>query len=58
MNTPDLLCWVKRSDIEIVQISTFWLNLSELIVFGYDLSDKLITKMSLGIEEMGFIFRG
>ena len=32
MHIPDLLGWVKRSDIEIVQISI-------LIGFGYDLSD-------------------
>ena len=32
MHTPGLLGWVKRSDIEIVQISI-------LIGFGYDLSD-------------------
>ena len=25
--TPDILDWVKRSDIEIVQISKIWLNL-------------------------------
>ena len=30
MHTPDLLGWVKRSDIEIVQISIFWLNLVTL----------------------------
>ena len=31
MHTPGLLGWVKRLDVEIVQIST-------LIGFGYDLS--------------------
>ena len=45
MNTPDILGWVKRSNIEIVQIS----ELSNLTLkhgftkylndFGYDLSD-------------------
>ena len=34
MHIPDLLGWVKRSDIEIVQI-----ELSDLIDFGYDLND-------------------
>ena len=34
MHTPDLLGWVKRSDIEIVLIKH-----SELIGFAYDLSD-------------------
>ena len=27
MHTPDVLGWVKKSDIEIVQISLIWLNL-------------------------------
>ena len=27
MHTPGLLGWVKRPDIEIVQISIIWLNL-------------------------------
>ena len=40
MHTPDLLGCVKRSDIEIVQILKYILiELSELIFFGYDLSD-------------------
>ena len=34
MHTPGLLGWVKRSDIEIVQIST-------LIGFSYDLSQTV-----------------
>ena len=37
LHTPDLLGWVKRSDIEIVLISL--IELSDLIGFGYDLSD-------------------
>ena len=36
MHAPDLLGWVKRSDMEIVHISIICLN---LIGFGYDLSD-------------------
>ena len=34
MHTPDLLGWVKRSDIEIMQIIIILLNL-----VSYDLSD-------------------
>ena len=39
MHTPDLLGGVKMSDIEIVQISIFLIELSEFIGFGYDLDD-------------------
>ena len=39
MHTPDILGWVKSSDIEIVQISIFFIELSELVVFDYGLSD-------------------
>ena len=39
MHTPDLLGWVKRSDIEILQLSIYLIELSELIGFDYDLSD-------------------
>ena len=44
MHTPGLLGWVKRSDIEIVQIS-FLISLA-------------IPKMVFGVGEMGFIFCG
>ena len=37
MHTPDLLSWVKRSDIVIVQY--ILIELSDLKGFGYDLSD-------------------
>ena len=37
--TPDLLGWVKRSDIEIVQYKYILIELNNLIGFGYDLSD-------------------
>ena len=37
MHIPGFLGWVKRSDIEIVQISI--IELSDLIGFGYDPSD-------------------
>ena len=40
MHTPDIVGWVKRSDIEIVNISIYSLiELSEFIVFDYGLSD-------------------
>ena len=40
MHTFELLGWVERSDIEIVQIRIFWLiKLGEFIVVCYDLSD-------------------
>ena len=39
MQTPDLLGCIKRSDIEIVQIRLFLIERSELIGFGYDLSN-------------------
>ena len=39
MHTPDLYGWVKTSDIEIVQKSIFFIELSELVVFDYGLSD-------------------
>ena len=39
LHTPDLLGWLKKTVIEIVEISTILLKTSELIVFGYDLSD-------------------
>ena len=48
MHVPDLLGWVKRSDIEIVQI-----ELSDLIDFGYDLND---IQDGLTCWKMGFIF--
>ena len=35
MHTPDLLGWVKKSDIEIVQIRVYLFELSDLIGFGY-----------------------
>ena len=39
MHTPDLLVWVKRLDIEIVQGKYMLNELNDLIGFGYDLSD-------------------
>ena len=50
MRTLDLLGWVKRSDIEIVQISIFC-----LILAVYDLSD---TQDRLRCGEMGFVLCG
>ena len=47
MLTPDVLGWVKRSDIEIMQI--FWLNLVTLLIIW------VIPKMALGVGEMGFM---
>ena len=41
-HTPDLWGWVERLDIEIVQISIFFINLSTktyLAVLYYDLND-------------------
>ena len=38
MHTHDILGWVKRPDIEIVQ-SIILIELSDLIGFGYDLRD-------------------
>ena len=34
-----ILGWVKRSNVEIVQIIIFWVEFSDLIGFGYALSD-------------------
>ena len=39
MHTPDLLVWVKRLDIDIVQGKYMLIELNDLIGFGYDLSD-------------------
>ena len=50
MYTPDLLGWVKRSDIEII----YFIELSDLIGIGYDLSDT--QDGLIGVGEMGFIF--
>ena len=50
MHTPVILGWVKRSDIEIVQISTIW-----IIGFGYGLSD---IQDGLRCWRMGFIVCG
>ena len=50
-----LLGWVKRSDIEIVQIRHNLIELSDLIGFGYDLSH---TQDELRCWTMGFIFCG
>ena len=44
MHTPDLFGWVKRSYIEIL------IELSELICFGYDMSD---TKMDVANKSIG-----
>ena len=44
MHTPDLFGWVRRSDIELL------IELSELICFGYDMSD---TKMEFANKSIG-----
>ena len=50
MHTPDILGWVKRSDIEIVQINIIWLNL-----MTWSLSDY---QDGLKCWRIGFIFCG
>ena len=39
MHTPDILGWVKRSDIEICADKYILIELSELVVFDYGLSE-------------------
>ena len=38
-HTPDLLGWIKRSDIEFFADKYILIELSELIAIDYDLSD-------------------
>ena len=54
MNTPGLMSWIKRPDIESVLISIFF-ELSDLKGFGCDLSDS---QGGLKCWRMAFTFCG
>ena len=54
--TPDLWVVLKRSDIEIVQVSIFFIELSTKIVDTLLIMMSMIPKVNLGVGEMGFIF--
>ena len=55
VHTPDLLGWVKRSDIETVQISIFWLTLATWYAL---VMIWVIPKMNLSVGEMDLMFCG